>query len=457
MKLFKLDLKLNAPQIIVLSFFLVIIVGAILLDLPFSSKNGKSIGFVDALFTSTSAVCLTGLVVADTFSQWTIFGKIIITILIQVGGLSFMSMFLIMLVFIGKKITLHERLVIQQSYNQNGIDGMVRLLRLAIYGTLIIEAIGAIILSIKFLIDGSSFWEAISFGVFQSISSFCNAGFDIIGPQSLSNYVGDTVINIVIMLLIIIGGLGFAVWADLLKVKKPYVRGFRLNLHSKIVILGTIILILFGAVFFFCIEYNNSETLGSLSFGDKILASFFQSVTTRTCGYYTVSQVGLTDTSKFMSILLMFIGGSPGSTAGGIKTVTMIIILIAVISILKGKENLQIFKRNIPFSMLQKALVAITINLSIIFISTIILTFSEEYLLSKYTFIDILFETTSAVGTVGLSVGITPYLSDLGKIVLCICMFFGRIGPATVIIALSMKDNAKKGYIQYPEEKVLIS
>ncbi len=455
--------KLTPSQIIVLGYLIVLFIGACLLNLPIASVDGNSIGFIDALFTATSCLCVTGLVVVTTVSYWTLFGKIVIIMLIQIGGIGFMTLLSNFLVLFGKKITLRERLIIRDSFNQSSLEGMVRLVKDVAVGTLIVEGVAAIILCFVFVPDFG--WaKGIWFGVFHAISGFCNAGFDIIGNDSLKPYVSNVSVNVVIMLLITLGGLGFAVWLDILKTFKLVKEknfswnnsSHRLSLHSKIVLSLSGMLILIGAVFFFCAEYKNPDTLGPLDLGTKILASFFQSVTLRTAGYYSIDQHGMGYASKFMSIILMFIGGSPGGTAGGIKTVTLSVIMIVVYSVITGRNSVQAFKKNIPIEILQKALTVVMINLFVIIVATIILTFTEKNMAFDFEFIDLLFETTSATGTVGLTLGITPYLSPVGKIVICIAMFVGRVGTITFAMALAVRQNAVKSIINYPEEKVIV-
>lgn len=457
--------KLATLQTIALGFLLVILSGTFLLSLPISTMPLETTTILDALFTATSSVCVTGLVVFNTFEHWTLFGQIVIMLLIQIGGLGLMTLVTMAFVFLGKKITLKDRLVIQQSFNVSNLNGMVRLVRYIILGTFIIESCGAIILAIRFALEPTiSVPKAIWFGVFHSISAFCNAGFDILGANSLINYSGDFTVSIVVMLLIVLGGLGFTVWIDITKLfEKTKNKSFNFkskvqhfSTNSKIALIFTGFLILSGTIFFFFAEYNNPNTIGEFGFFHKILASTFQSVTLRTAGFCTVPQDAMTYASKFISILFMFVGGSPGGTAGGIKTVTSVVILLAVISVLHGKNSILIFNKSIPFNLLQKALAIVTLNASIIGISTTILTFTEVNSAFQYEFIDLLFETVSATGTVGLTTGITPFLSEAGKIVIVFCMFLGRIGSITAILSLYNKQNNYINSIHYPEEKVMI-
>ncbi len=459
---FKLFLEnLSPTQIIVISFVFLILFGALLLSMPFSSNDGESVGFINALFTATSAVCVTGLSVVSTFEHWTLFGKWVILFLIQAGGLGFMTIVTSIFLFVGKKITLKERVLIKESFNLEHFQGIVAFVKKIILGTFIIEGIGAILFSVIF-IPKYGFIDGLFKGIFHSVSAFCNAGFDIIGNDSLASFSGNYLINITVMLLIIIGGLGFSVWLDLYKAIKSLKHSSlksmfkNLTLHTKLVLVISSILILFGWIFFFVMEFNNKETIGNMRFDQKLLASLFQSVTLRTAGFYTINQAGMTYSSKFFSIILMGIGGSPGSTAGGIKTVTSGIIIFSIISVIKGRDSICAYRKSISLYTLQKALAVTFAIIGIIFALTLILCVSELNSTFNYEFIDLLFESTSAVGTVGISTGITPYLSTIGKLCLCIGMFLGRLGPITVAFAIASKRGANPNLVHYPEEKILV-
>lgn len=455
--------RFGPPHIIVFSFLIAIIIGTLLLSLPISSQDGQSVGVVNAMFTATSAVCVTGLVVVSTFNHWSIFGKIIILTLIQIGGLGFMSLFTVILVVLGKKITLKSRILIQESFNLSTFKGMVMFLKKIITVTFVIEGIGAIILAIRFIPE-YGFADGIFKGIFHSISAFCNAGFDILGDNSLIPYSTDYIINITIMVLIFLGGIGFTVLLDIgkyisYKIKKKRnekTKYFKMTVHSKLALMITGFLLVIGAILTFFMEYNNPYTLKNLRLDEKILASAFQSVTLRTAGFDAIGQGNLTYGSKFLAIILMAIGGSPGGTAGGIKTVTVGALILAVISVVKGKDCITAFKKTIGLSTIQKALSIIMMMMSLIFIATIILTMTESSLGVKYEFIDLLYEVVSALGTVGLSTGVTPTLSTLGKIVIIFCMFIGRLGALTVVLSLSFRKPNKKNVIHYPEEKIIV-
>ena len=456
-------LKLNPTRIVILGFFAVVCIGTFLLNLPISSKDGESIGIVNALFTATSAVCVTGLVVVNTLEHWTIFGKFVIIFLIQIGGLGFMTVITMFFIMRKRKITLKERMIIQESLNQDTMAGMVKLVKSILKGTLIIECLGAILLSIEFVPDFGVV-RGIAMGCFHSVSAFCNAGFDIIGDSSLTPYVSNVYLNLIIMSLIIIGGLGFTVWIDIIKVIKLK-RSNKLSLkaacskfslHSKVVLVFTPILILGGAFLIFLFEYGNPQTLGSLGFGGKITASFMQSVTLRTAGFNSISQADMTYASKFLSIILMFIGGSPAGTAGGVKTSTIAVLLITVISVARGSITTNIWGRKVPLGIIQKSLAVFLISFATVIGVTMVLTITEKGMDIGYEFIDLLFETTSALGTVGITTGITPYLSVVGKLIISLAMFMGRIGPISIIIGLARKQNNYIEHVEYPEEGIMV-
>lgn len=462
-KLYNSFLNAGPAKTLVLGFAFIIFIGAILLSMPFASKSGQSIGFLNALFTSTSAVCVTGLAVVNTTYHWTLFGKIVIISLIQIGGLGFMSMVTAVFLMFNRKITLKDRILIKESYNQNNLSGMVRLVRSVFKGTLIVEGVSAFILALIFIWHGESFFGGIWKGIFISISAFCNAGFDILGDSSLVPYQDNVVLNIVVMLLITIGGIGFAVWMDVTKIKyvikkeisfKIFLK--RLTVHTKIVLLTSLILVISGALFTFFIEYNNPGTLGPMSFGTKVLSSTFQAVTLRTAGFNSFDISKARNSTQFLYIIQMFIGGSPGGTAGGVKTVTLAVIFIAIMSALRGKNKMDVFRKNLKIDILFKALTVIMLNLIMVIVATMLLTISEENSIVAFRFLDYFFEATSAVGTVGLTLGVTPYLSAFGKLIIIFCMFFGRLGPITIGVAFAIRSDETKNIFNYPDEKVLV-
>ncbi|KRE96453.1 Ktr system potassium transporter B [Paenibacillus sp. Soil766] len=442
----KKQFTLTSPRILILGFIIAIWVGTILLWLPVSSTNGKRISFLDALFTSTSAVCVTGLAVVDTGSNFSIFGQIILLILIQFGGLGFMTFGVIIAIVLGKKIGLKERLLIQQSTNSLSFQGVVRLAINIFLIASLLEIIGSILLTIRWYED-MGIKRAIYYSVFHTISSFNNAGFAL-WPDSLSRYVGDPFVNIIISVLFIFGGLGFSVIVDMYQNKKWN----SLSLHTKVVLVTSGILSLSGFIAVFAIELFNKETFGLLSWGDRLWAGYFQGVVPRTAGFNTIDIGSMMTASELFFIFLMFIGASSGSTGGGIKTNTFAILCMTVYMIIRGRDELDVFKRRIAIDLILRALAVIIISLGVVIVATFILTISEHSL--KKDFMEVLFEATSAFGTVGLSMGLTPELSPVGKGVIIVTMFIGRLGPLTLMFALSQRVTKKK--FRYPEEKILI-
>ncbi|MGO4496614.1 TrkH family potassium uptake protein [Paenibacillus sp. 2RAB27] len=441
--------QLTPPQILVLGFAVIIFIGAGLLTLPLSSATGHSIPFIDAFFTAVSATCVTGLVVVDTGSAYTMFGQIVIVSLIQVGGLGFMTMATLVAFAFRKKITLKERLVLQEAFNQGSMEGIVRLIRKVIIYSLSIEAIAAVIFTIRFSFD-FGFTRGLYYGIWHAVSMFNNAGFDLFGTVdapfvSLTGYVGDFVVNFVAMMLIILGGIGFIVISDLMEFRNKR----KLSLHSKVVLSMSGLLLLVGAVGIFIFEFTNIRTLGSLDFGAKVLGSFFQSVTARTAGANTVDIGALRQASQFLLIILMFIGASPGSTGGGIKTTTFTILISAIITMVRGKEDIVIYRYRLAKDRILKAITLSMMALFLVIIVTMILSTTQDS-----SFIKILFEVTSAFGTVGLSMGLTPELTTFGKVLICITMFAGRLGTITLAYALQPKQ--EKELFRYPEGKITI-
>ncbi|BCJ88090.1 TrkH family potassium uptake protein [Effusibacillus dendaii] len=438
---------MTPARILTVGFASLIFLGAFLLSLPIASKTGQGLNFMNALFTATSAACVTGLVVVDTLTQFSLFGQIVILSLIQIGGLGFMTVATFIIIFTGRRIGLRERLVIQEALNVNSLEGVIRLVRNIVLITMGIELVCAAILAFRFSYDMPTV-RAIYYGVFHAISSFCNAGFDLFGDfRSLTGYVNDPIVNIVIMVLIILGGLGFTVMVDLWRVPK----GERLSVHSKLVLLTTAGLLVFGAIGYLLLEMNNPKTLGTLGWGDKLLASLFASTTARTAGYATIDYGSLSDSSLLWTILLMFIGGSPGSTAGGIKTVTTIVILLYVWSVITGKDSTVVFHKRIDPKTIYKSFIITVISAILLIAVTFALTISEHHI----AFIRLLFEATSAFGTVGLSTNLTPELSPFGKLLITVMMYIGRVGPLTLTLALTARGQ-DKALIKYPEEKLFV-
>ncbi|MDY6228773.1 MAG: TrkH family potassium uptake protein [Clostridium sp.] len=436
--------KLNGVQILALGFLAVIIIGAVILSLPISSRSGEPTNFLDAIFTSTSAVCVTGLITLDTSTHWSTFGQTVIMALIEIGGLGFMSFTVLISLILGKKITLRERLVMQEAMNTFSIQGLVRMVKYVLIFTVSVQFFGALLLSTQFVPEYGII-KGFFYSIFHSISAFCNAGFDLFGT-SLVGYSNNTVVILVISALIIIGGLGFTVLLELYDFKGIK----KLSLHAKIVIITTLILIFGGTLLMLLFEHKNPQTIANMNIKDKLLNSFFASVTPRTAGFNSISTSGMTLASKILTVILMLIGGSPGSTAGGLKTVTCAILVLTVISVIRGREDTEVFGRRLTKEIVYKSFIIVFIGLSLVIGVTMILSYTEV----GASFIDLLYETSSALGTVGLTLGLTPNLSSLGKIFIMIMMYLGRVGPLTVMLALTRKRK-KSGY-KYPEGKILI-
>jgi trk system potassium uptake protein TrkH len=415
--------------------------------LPVATKSGKGADFLTALFTATSATCVTGLVVVDTKTYWSVFGQIVIMLLIQVGGLGIMTMSTLFALILGRKITFKERLVMQEAFNTNSLGGIVKFAKYILMVSFLFESIGAIMLTLRFL-PQMGLKKAVYYGLFHSISAFNNAGFDLMGNfKSLTGYVSDWVVNLVIMGLIIFGGLGFYVLLDIYEHRHFN----KFTLHSKIVITITLLLIAIGTLLIFLFEYNNPKTLKPLDFPTKILAALFQAVTPRTAGFNTLSLSDMTIASKFLTIILMFIGASPAGTGGGIKTTTFAVILYTVLSVIKGEEETVLYKRTISRNIVYKAVAISFISVFIIFSVTMVLSITETS-----NFLTILYETISAFGTVGLSLGLTPELSTVGKIIIIFTMYTGRVGPLTLALALAKRQRRPKPIIKYAEEKIMV-
>lgn len=439
----------SPTQIIVLGFVILISAGTFLLNLPVAARSGKSVGFVDALFTSTSASCITGFVVLDTNSTWSHFGQIVILLLIQVGGLGIMSAATLFTMFLGRHIGIKERLTIQESLNEFSLSGMVRTLKNIVVATIIIEIIGAFILSFR-LIPMYGFSDGLAKSIFHSVSAFCNAGFDLFGTEeehfvSLLSFQKDPLVILTVSFLIIVGGLGFIVWKDIF-INKHFRRYI---LHTKVVLALTAILTLAGMILTFIFEYNN--TLSGLPLPSKLLNAYFHSVSSRTAGFNTFSIADMTEISKFTTIILMFIGAAPGSTGGGIKVTTFSVIIFTVISSIKGSEEVNMFKRGIPVTIIMKSISIIILSLGVVFTTTMILMINNEG-----SFLNCLYESTSAFGTVGIATGITPNLNTVSKIAIMITMFMGRIGPLSVAIALAMRRKKTQQLFKYPEGRITV-
>ncbi len=436
--------KLTPPQIIASGYIILILLGSALLVLPISTTK-DDLSLINAVFTATSAICVTGLAVVDIGSYFTVFGQLVILTLIQIGGLGYMALTTLLALILGKKIGLKERLLIKESLGSFSLHGLVRITKVILVFTLIVEAIGAVILSLKFASYVDPF-KAIYSGIFHSISAFCNAGFSLFS-NNLEGFKEDPIIVIMIALLIIIGGTGFMVVMDVYeKIKR---RESRLSLHTKLVLIITAVLIGGSMLAIFMIEYSNPDTLGVLSVPGKLLASFFHSVTPRTAGFNVLPMDKLHESTLFITMLLMFIGASPGGTGGGIKTTTFVILLMAAVAMLRGEENINLFYRKIPIETIYKALTVVILALTLIFTITIIMLVTEGKGITR-----VLFEVISAFGTVGLSVNFTQELSPVGRLLIIITMFVGRVGILTLGIALAQRQ--RKAMYFYPEEKIMI-
>ncbi|WP_456151690.1 TrkH family potassium uptake protein [Desulfofundulus luciae] len=436
-------LQLSPPQVLVLGFAGVILAGTLLLMLPVSSRSGTYTDFLTALFTATSAVCVTGLVVVDTGTYWSTFGQAVILALIQIGGLGFMSMATLFFILMGRRIGLKERLIIQESLNQLRVAGVVRLVRAVLLFTVFTEGFFAVVLSLRFYFD-YGFPRCLWLGIFHAVSAFNNAGFDLLGDfRSLTGYVSDPVVTLSVTTLIILGGLGFSTVMELYN----YPRTRRLSVHTKLVLRVTGWLIFCGALLFGLLEWGH--ILRDLPLSGKILASYFQAVTPRTAGFNTVDIGHLNPATQFLIIILMFIGASPGSTGGGIKTTTFALLGITLWSLSKGKEDVEVFRRRIPPWQVYKAL-SVTLW-AILLVSTVTLLLSVT---EGGDFLAALFETVSAFGTVGLSMGLTPHLTPLGRVAIILTMFAGRLGPLTLAYAFAQRR--RKTAVRYPEEKIMV-
>ena len=439
--------KMSKIQVISLGYLIIIIVGVLLLELPFATRSGERTDWMTAIFTATSATCVTGLVAADTFTYWSTFGQIIILCLIQLGGLGFMSIGIFLLVIFKKKIGLRARGLMQESVSAIQESGMVKLAKMMIFGTAIIEGTGALFLSFRFIpLLGPK--RGIYYSIFHAVSAFCNAGFDLMGCfgeySSLSLFYNDWYVNIIIMSLIVIGGLGFLVWQDILD-KKTNFRKYRL--HTKIVLIMTFGILVVTTLLFMLFERNN--LMAGMSFGDRVLTSMFSSITARTAGFNTIDTGALTDSSKLLTILLMFIGGSPGSTAGGIKTTTVLVIFVYLWANMRDSNGCNIFGRRLDDEVIKRASLVFYINLFLALTAAFAIMSLESM-----NFIDILFEVFSAVGTAGMSAGITRDLCTISKGILIMLMYCGRVGSMT--FAMSFIEKRRSVPIKLPVERITV-
>jgi len=449
----KKRISLSTTHMIMLSFLLAIMVGSVLLMLPISSANGKSVTYTDALFTATTSVCVTGLVTVTTASAWSFFGQLVILLLIQIGGLGIITILSGFMIGLHKRMGLGDRILLQDAFNLNSMSGIVKFLKKVIIGTLAVEGVGALLYMTVFVPEYGV--RGIWISIFNAVSAFCNAGMDVIGEDSLCGYVLHPMINFVTSMLIVLGGLGYIVWWDLLRViknfKKQKFQCFKnLTLHSKIALSATGILLLSGTVLFFLFEYQNPQTIGSFSLPGKLQAALFQSVTTRTAGFATVPQQNLTDASAIVSLLLMFIGGSPVGTAGGVKTVTIAILLLSAFSVIRNREDTVLFRRTISKQAVGKAVAVVSMSFLIAFVSTVLLA-----AVTGAPALDVMYETFSATATVGLSRNLTASLNIWGKLIIIVTMYLGRVGPISLVIAFNTKKR-KENIIKNPTEEISV-
>ncbi|MDF2951172.1 MAG: synthase subunit [Anaerocolumna sp.] len=442
-----LKTKLTYAQFIALGYLLIILLGGLLLSLPIASRSGQWTPYINSLFTATSATCVTGLVVYDTFTHWSLFGQLVIISLIQIGGIGFMTIITLFSMFLKRHIGLHERRLLMQSAGTLEVGGIVRLIKKIAIGTFLLEGVGALLLATRFIPD-MGYLRGSYNAVFHSISAFCNAGFDLMGKfgqySSLTTYAGDVVVNITIMMLIVVGGIGFLVWNDILKFGIHFKK---FQLHTKIVLVSTGLLILIGAFLFFILEYNAS--FAGLNMVEKIMAAFFQSITPRTAGFNTVDIAALSESGSLLTMILMFIGGSPGSTAGGIKTTTFVVLLMGFIASSRHNASINIFKRRMDEDVVKQASAIATIYLLVVLLSTLIIAAIQPFEMKQ-----VLFEVISAIATVGLSTGITTSLNFISRIIIILLMYGGRVGILT--LALVLAEKRENVLINRPIEKILI-
>ena len=445
----KRNRAISPTKIIALTFAVIILLGALLLTLPVASRSGVSCGFRPALFTATSATCVTGLVLYDTWTQWSAFGQIVIISLIEIGGLGFMSAASLVIFLLRRKVGLKQRLVMAQALSVTDMEGVVHLQKTVLVGSLGIQAVGALVLFLRFLPE-FGLWTAVRWGVFHSISAFCNAGFDIFGciapGSSLMVWNSDPVVLLTLAMLVIVGGLGFLVWEEIARIRK-----FRqFSVYTKLVLISSLVLLVFGTVCFCALEWNNPGTLGSMTLGGKILNGFFQSVTVRTAGFAAIDQKMLTDASKAVSAVLMLIGGSSGSTAGGAKTVTVVVLALFLWTRGRGRSTVTVFRRTIPDGQVLDAMTIVSALVALAVFGSIFICAT-----SPVSFVDGLFESVSALATVGITADVTTSLSVPAQILIMIYMYFGRVGVLTISLGFLMGNRAEERF-RYAQTNLLI-
>lgn len=447
MKIERVNRYINPFHIIIGGFFLVILLGSILLSLPIATISGVRTSFIDALFTATSATCVTGLVIYNTGEYWSIFGQTVILILIQIGGLGVVTVAMAAFLFSGKKIGLMQRSTMQEAIAAPQVGGIVKMTGFLLKGVFLIELIGALLLAIRFIPQFGPL-KGIWYSLFHSVSAFCNAGFDLMGTKngsSLMGYVGDPLVNMVIMLLILTGGIGFLTWRDVVEHRFKF---YKYRLQTKIVLTMSVILIVTPAVYFFLTEFLQDKW-SFLSIGEKIWASLFQSVTLRTAGFNTVDLSMVSEPTQFIMVVCMLIGGASGSTAGGFKMTTMAVLILAAIAVFRKRQDPQCFGRRIAYDSISNAAAIFILYLGLCSIGTLIIANVEQI-----PFMTALYEVASALATVGVSLGITGSLGLVSQIVLILLMFLGRVGGLTLIFAIVIEK--KTFFSQYPEEKVVV-
>ncbi len=445
--------KLTTTQMILLSFLVAILAGSFLLSLPLSTADGKAVPYIDALFTATTATCVTGLVTLPTVSTWSTFGQVVILCLIQIGGLGIITIVSALMILFHKKMGIGERLLLQDAFNLNSLSGIVRFVKKVMLGTFLVEGIGALLYMTVFIPEFGP--RGIWISVFTAISAFCNAGIDIIADNSLCNYATNPMVNFTTCLLVILSGIGYIVWWDVMRVTTTSAKNRRkwfrnLTLHSKIAITTTCILLVGGALVLFLLEYNNPLTIQGMSLFDKMQVSFFQSVTTRTAGFATIPQENLTNASALFCLLLMFIGGSPVGTAGGIKTVTIAVLAVSALATIQNKEEVSLFDRSISKQAINKAVAVTAMSFTILSLSTLLLS-----AVTDRDTLDILYETVSATATVGLTRDLTPHLNLAGKAIIIGTMYLGRVGPISLALALNSKKK-RINIIKNPTEEISV-
>lgn len=438
----------NALAVICGGFALIILLGSLLLSLPCASQTGQSIGWFDALFTSTSAVCVTGLIVRDTATTFTLFGQIVLMCLIEVGGLGFMTFATMVFRLIGRSISLKERMLIRESMNESGTGGMDALIRWVARSAFTVQAAGALVLAVRFVPMYGGVRGAY-YALFHSVSAFCNAGFDLFGNySSLTGFRADVLVNITVMALVVIGGMGFGVLRDISSVRR---RGY-LRLQTRIVLAAYGTLLAFGFVFVLAAEWNNPATLGGLPFGEKLLAALFQSVTLRTAGFNTINQQALHPATKLVSAALMLIGASPASTGGGVKVTTVAVIFLVVRMTVRGDSSIVVFRRGISGATVRRALAVLLIAMSIAAVDIILISLMQPEL----DFMDVVMECSSAMGTVGVSAFGSSMLNSISRILIILTMYLGRIGPLTMALVLAHRQGKIHPQIDYPEGQIMI-